>query len=626
MTSQKPGRKPACGSLVGKYFIVPTDDGLSKHTILDLVSGVNGKNTLINCDSCGINYYHDLRPVYFSDNIASDSKLDVIPESSDRRLRVYEVGCFCVEKSRIRKQKKHFIFKENKNEKHPFDNPHRSIYAPQKVIEFYEKKFKKWKSDGCEVQFNFIPELIGSTFDIVTGGEKHTITFERIIGKGKERRGVFSCSRCTNRFSGLEFEINISNIENNLPCYCGKRIHQNLDSSFRSKHTNNKVMLISEERGHSFEGYYEDDDCKNIVNVAKVDRENHVKLKCQRHQKEFVKLVNTYLNSNSSCDKCLSESIRNHRTQSNEILTAKAKVNYNDEVKIVRGPNGTIQVTCFKCAEHELVIMGIVKQPFIANNIHNLTAKGHLPCLCSGKSNLTREQREQQLKIMLEQEGHEFLGWLTPNENFDTSQKFKWCCNRLLNKENEVLCRHKNVDTSVDNFIYGNKRCSKCSRSGRDLCEKEPGWLYLCLLSNHKIEQDYIKVGVSRQPPFQRLKALNNEDVSAHLIRVLPNSLGGKLNQLESDITGMMSTSGIIRAVKGEIPSGYTEACRYNEKLLSEVLDYINKWNDKHSIDGGRGGLVSNMFMNPEINYTWEQWFDNFEQCNLEQAKVHLTY
>lgn len=128
--------------------------------------------------------------------------------------------------------------------------------------------------------------------------------------------------------------------------------------------------------------------------------------------------------------------------------------------------------SCPDCSSDAHVKAGVCSGVFEANM--GKLKLGQLSCRCTDKYLWTQKQREYQITKALSTEGGRFIDWCEGGGYKNYRSKFKWECRE-----------GHSCETSVDNLINQNNRCSTCNK----IRQKEDGRTY-GYYPHRKDEQD----------------------------------------------------------------------------------------------------------------------------------------
>jgi hypothetical protein len=174
-----------------------------------------------------------------------------------------------------------------------------------------------------------------------------------------------------------------------------------------------------------------------------------------------------------------------------------------------RGSKVYWNIYCSVCSVDMFTKSGVCTGVFSSSTSH--ISRGKVTCRCSPKYRWNTQQRELQLKTILEYEGAEFNGWVGDGyRRYDS--KFHW------------TCKNKHKSTSiVDGFINKGSRCKLCW----NIVQKESGNCYgyyparveeLDTLYVLKINSEYVKVGRSFDVQRRVRELMRHQSVSEILI------------------------------------------------------------------------------------------------------------
>ena len=172
--------------------------------------------------------------------------------------------------------------------------------------------------------------------------------------------------------------------------------------------------------------------------------------------------VNSFLSKQVGCPKCgdVRSKAGSLKTTEYSIKEFRSSGKFHEDdtftrnmvKKCTRGWYGYWDFTCHKCSFDEYVTAGLCSGVWTSSR--GGLRQGNLPCRCSEHYRYDQSQRELQLKLLCNNEGIKFEGWVLPEGYVNSHSEFNWVCKQ----------GHKRIAT-VNGFT-GGSRCRACALEG----------------------------------------------------------------------------------------------------------------------------------------------------------------
>lgn len=213
--------------------------------------------------------------------------------------------------------------------------------------------------------------------------------------------------------------------------------------------------------------------------------------------------------------------------------------------------------TCPVCSEDEYVIGGLCSGVFKSATIH--LSEGKLSCRCSKTFRWSQDQREYQIKKLMEGNDWKFIGWVDGNYK-NKNSKFNWVCQN----------GHVNT-TSADNFL---KRisCRGCSSNGYN--KESDGLIHIVRWYNDK--HTFLKYGITNKSVSSRI---SNQKAKTNFTPEILYQFSGDGLSVEDCEKLIKSEVGGNYCSKRDMPRGFTETLEDTENNLSNILQIISTFN-----------------------------------------------
>lgn len=210
--------------------------------------------------------------------------------------------------------------------------------------------------------------------------------------------------------------------------------------------------------------------------------------------------------------------------------------------------------TCGICSKDIYCMSGLCSGVFEA--YRGELKKGVLSCRCSIKYRWTEAQREFKLKLLLEEEGGEFLGW-GEDGYYGVFSHLRWNCSQ----------GHE-CSTEIASFLNKNTRCGNCSNGGFD--KNKPAYFYIVRWCGK--DCSYLKYGVTNRNVNERIAEQKRQSsLDYEVLNTFLFPSGYVALSLESEVKKKYGRSG--SCPKEYLPDGFTETVLDNKSNLKYLTD-----------------------------------------------------
>jgi hypothetical protein len=275
----------------------------------------------------------------------------------------------------------------------------------------------------------------------ITTSRGNTLTVISYYIREVDGRKIYrlSCDVCSKDkelfprlFEGRKGELR----KGSIPCGCSK-------FPFWSEGQNiTRIRRLCETKDYIFSGW------EGAYNKTKT----RVRLTCDKHKFSWSKATINSFMSGSNCPLCGTESSTKCKDDEVMISNFTKGVNRVEGTNFYRCTGKGWYYTCPICSEDKFSKNGLCSGRFYTTP--HAVKSGVKSCRCSPRFHWSREQREFQIKELLNICGGNFTNWVKGTKYKNTTDTFAWVCNE----------NHECV-TSVDSFITAGSRCSTCGRS-----------------------------------------------------------------------------------------------------------------------------------------------------------------
>lgn len=318
--------------------------------------------------------------------------------------------------------------------------------------------------------------FIGKEFKTPTGD---TLTVICVAPRERNELGVLKgkkykviCSKCNedDELYGSYFTTKKHNllVAGNIPCVCSGVYR------YSKEQYEVKVKRECEKRNYTFIGF---DQWKG--------HKTKLKLNCEKHGEWSSTTMEGFL-SGTGCPSCAHEFVSSVRRYSAEDYITNFKDKYIEgtiftPLEKVKGVYKNWEVICPVCSTDKYVLSGVCSGVFkyTSGGLSN----GKVSCRCSKHYSYSKEQREYQIKSLMEDRTGIFDGWVDGYVN--ANSKVKWLC-----KEGHP-CEHP-----VGSLVRGAANCNECAMNEFGFYknrQEDPDQLYLIKFTSDT--ENFIKVG-----------------------------------------------------------------------------------------------------------------------------------
>ncbi len=323
---------------------------------------------------------------------------------------------------------------------------------------------------------NKVDNFIGETFKTPRGGVLTVLGHNGLKSSKKKYRLVCSlCSQDSELFP-RQFESEKGSLKKGkVPCGCATTPH------WSREQYEIRINRECEKRGFLFHGF---------LGKGRIGIDTNLKLECLRDGTLWKSTKVSSFFQGSRCPECAKVASKLLRTKPDEYhinlfmgTGAFVEGTTFKRNKVRTGSQGRYNywdVTCPSCSNDMFVQAGVCSGIF-TSQAGSLKA-GSLACRCAPNYTRTKDQREWEVRRLLEKEGGVWRGWIGK----DNRAKFLWDC-----KEG-----HTCENSTVRDFLSKGSRCATCSGFGYNPMRKgESDYLYLLQFKSE--EESFIKIGRS---------------------------------------------------------------------------------------------------------------------------------